>query len=75
MILPLMHSNGLPTISVIFCIIQITEKLRLMAPTVKMMSKKFLSMSQNFKKRNFKEKPEAEWEFLKKFLALLTKNK
>jgi hypothetical protein len=46
-----------------------------MAPTVKKISKKSPSMSPNFKKRNFKAKPEAEWEFQKKSSALLIKRK
>jgi hypothetical protein len=36
---------------------------------------KFLSTNLNFKKRNFKEKQEAEWGFHKKSLDALIKNK
>lgn len=67
--------NGLPTISVTFPFIQITENIKLMTPKVKTTLKKFLSTSLNFKERNSKAKPEAEWASLKKCLAPLTKRR
>ena len=74
-ILLLMLSNGSPTISVIFLLIKITEKFKPMDLTVKTTLRKFLLMSPNFRKRNSKAKPEAEWESLKKSLVLLIKRK
>ena len=75
MIQLLMLSNGLPTISVTFSFIQITEKIKLMTLKVKMTLKKFPLTSLNSKERNSKAKPEAEWVSHKKSLVPLTRRK
>lgn len=46
-----------------------------MTPKVMTILKKSLSMNLNFRKRNFRAKPEAEWEFQRKFSDVSTKKK
>ena len=75
MILPLMHSNGLPTISVILAI-QITENWGSSGSGQLRWDKAEeipLSMSQKTSKKETQGKPEAEMGISEEVLALLTK--
>jgi len=58
-----------------YLLIKPKRKIVPMIHNLMMKSKKFLSINQSFKKRNYKEKLEAEWEFQKKSLVISTESR